>query len=326
MVEVVEKTVLQGNVVTRALSPIIATRSVKAMKLISTTALSKSLGIPAKQVFAILLEKGFIEKENDSWILTVQGKSNGGDYKASKQYGQYIVWPEDLQLLSEAAATAKLQVKLITATLVGRSFDLSANKINFILSEIGWVNKGIKGWIVTDQGKKQGGLQAEDKKSGVPYVRWPEAITESKTLIETVGHVKGTQDGLAVESVKSNSGDVGFRDKFEAKHRSADGHFVRSKAEMLICNWLYMAEIVHAYERKLPIEEEVYSDFYIPTGKVYIEYWGYENEPKYLARKKKKIEIYKKYGFNLIELQDMEVQNLDDILPRMLLKYGVQAY
>lgn len=78
--------------------------------------------------------------------------------------------------------------------------------------------------------------------------------------------------------------------------------------------------------RKLPIEEDVYSDFYIPTGKVYIEYWGYENDQKYLARKQKKIELYKKYCFNLIELQDKEVQNLDDVLPRLLLKYGVQAY
>jgi hypothetical protein len=68
------------------------------------------------------------------------------------------------------------------------------------------------------------------------------------------------------------------------------------------------------------------SDFYIPTGNVYIEYWGYENEPMYLARKKKKIDLYNKYGFNLIELQDKEVQNLDDVLPRLLLKYGVQSY
>ena len=118
----------------------------------------------------------------------------------------------------------------------------------------------------------------------------------------------------------------GFREKFEAKLRTTDGHFVRSKAEMLIDNWLYMAEIVHAYERKLPIEEDIYCDFYIPTGKVYIEYWGYENDQKYLARKKTKQEIYQKYGFNLIEVEDKDVQNLDDILPRFLLKFGVQAY
>ena len=87
-----------------------------------------------------------------------------------------------------------------------------------------------------------------------------------------------------------------------------------------------MAEIIHAYERKLPIEEDVYCDFYIPTGKVYIEYWGYENDSKCLHRKNEKIGIYKKYGFNLIELNDEDVQNLDDKLPRLLLKYGIQAY
>jgi len=87
-----------------------------------------------------------------------------------------------------------------------------------------------------------------------------------------------------------------------------------------------MAEIIHAYERKLPIEEDVYCDFYIPTGKVYIEYWGYENDSKYLKRKKDKIEIYQKYGFNLIELNDKDVLNLDDILPRLLLKFGIQSY
>ena len=95
---------------------------------------------------------------------------------------------------------------------------------------------------------------------------------------------------------------------------------------MLIDNWLYMAEVIHAYERKLPVEEEIYCDFYLPTGKVYIEYWGLENDPKYQDRKQKKIEIYKKYNFNLIQLTDKDIQNLDDVLPRELLKQGIQTY
>ncbi|WP_022942667.1 hypothetical protein [Psychromonas hadalis] len=209
----------------------------------------------------------------------------------------------------------------------GKAFELSANKINFILSELGWVDKGIKGWVATQQGIKQGAIQAEDKKSGIPYVRWPENILKSKSLLNSIAHVKGEVTAtMTAKETDISDACAEFRTKFEAKHRSADGHFVRSKAEMLVDNWLYMAEIVHAYERKLPIEEDVYCDFYIPTGKVYIEYWGYENEPKYLARKKKKIELYKKYNFNLIELQDKDVQNLDDVLPRLLLKFGVQAY
>ena len=102
-----------------------------------------------------------------------------------------------------------------------------------------------------------------------------------------------------------------------------DGHWVRSKAEALIDNWLYMSEVVHAYERSLPVEEELYCDFYIPEGKVYIEYWGLEADPKYQARKQQKLEIYKKYGFNLIELNDDHVKNLDDHLPKLLLKFNV---
>jgi len=95
---------------------------------------------------------------------------------------------------------------------------------------------------------------------------------------------------------------------------------------MIIDNWLYNKNIVHAYEKRLPIEENLLSDFYIPRGKVYIEYWGYENKKEYLDRKKIKQDIYKKYNFNLIELNEKDVQNLDDVLPKMLLKYKIQAY
>ena len=287
-------------------------------KQISTTALSKKFNIPSKEMFAHLLQKGFIEKKGEVWSLTNHGVDAGGKFVTSKRFGKYITWPEDFQLdITEE--------KLITATAIGKQFSLSANKINYILSELGWAQKAIKGWRVTLQGEKNGGLQAEDKKSGIPFIRWPESIINSKILTSTIQDIQGTKS-VEPEKKKKTDSKNDFREKFEAKHRATDGHFVRSKAEMLIDNWLYMAEIVHAYERKLPIEEDVYSDFYIPTGKVYIEFWGYENNPKYLARKKAKQEIYKKYGFNLIELTDEEVFNLDDILPRLLLKYDVQAY
>lgn len=62
------------------------------------------------------------------------------------------------------------------------------------------------------------------------------------------------------------------------------------------------------------------------TGKVYIEFWGLENDPKYTERKKIKKEIYEKYEFKLIELTDEDVFNLDDVLPKMLLRFGVLTY
>lgn len=284
---------------------------------LSTTQLAKKRGVAQNQLFAQLNALGLIQKDNDLWVLTEDSERLGGVHLTGK-FGQYVAWPEDVHF--EQSSNSSIE-KLITATAVGKHFDLSANKMNYILSELGWIKKDLKGWVVTEQGLKMGATQGEDIRSGIPYARWPETILNAKALLDSIDNLKGV-DKPKTDSDKMDS----FRHKFEATHRATDGHFVRSKAEMLIDNWLYMAEIVHAYERKLPIEEEMYCDFYIPTGKVYIEFWGYDNDAKYLARKKEKQAIYHKYNFNLIELTDAEVLNLDDILPRMLLKFGVQAY
>lgn len=288
------------------------------LKLISTTALAKKNYLMAKDLFLKFYNYGFIDKdEADSWILTQKGISFGGTYLESKQYGKYIAWPENIDLNN-------FKIEMLNATKLGQYFSLSARKTNVILSELGWTKKGIKGWLITSQGEKVGGLQSEDFKSGIPYVVWPIDILNNKNLIATIEDLSGNtkQENINKEDNKKED----FREKFEAKHRATDGHFTRSKAEMLIDNWLYMFEIVHAYERKLPIEENVYCDFYIPAGKVYIEYWGYENDEKYLERKKKKQEIYKKYNLNLIELEDADIQNLDDVLPKYLLKFGVHTF
>jgi hypothetical protein len=92
---------------------------------------------------------------------------------------------------------------------------------------------------------------------------------------------------------------------------------------------LYISGLVHSYEKKLPVDEDLVSDFYIPSGNgrpqsVYIEYWGLENDPAYQARMQKKMEIYKKYDFPLIELRDKDIENIDDVLPRKLLHYKIK--
>ncbi len=156
-------------------------------KQISTTALAKKCGISTNEMFAHLLQNGLIEKKEDVWSLTDQGVKVGGKFKTSKQYGKYITWPDNLKLNISTEKT-------ITATAIGKHFALTANKINYILSELGWAQKALKGWRVTLQGEKIGGLQAEDKKSGVPYIRWPESIIESKILISSIQDIKGTKE------------------------------------------------------------------------------------------------------------------------------------
>lgn len=224
------------------------------------------------------------------------------------------------------------QTNLLTSTTLGEKLGIESRKLNQVLSELGWIERAKKGWIPTTQGKKLHAESRESRQSGIPFVMWPEAIITSKILSNTVHELLGsnsTEPKIKLEDVPAEVKDekqAGYRDKldkFKAMHRATDGHQVRSRAEMLIDNWLYFSGIVHAYERLLPVEEELYCDFYIPAGKVYIEFWGLENDPKYKERKEKKKEIYKKYGFNLIELNDEHIQNLDDFLPKMLLKFNV---
>lgn len=294
------------------------------MKKISTTALSKILNISSKELFDILVVQKLIYRQDDQWNLTKQGQEFGGETIFNQKYGDFIVWPPDFdpRNLKENNRT-----ELINATAVGKEFDLSSQRINLVFAEIGWTEKAIKGWAVTSFGKKVGGVQFEHP-SGGTYVLWPKEILNNKSLLRSVNNKNEITPEIQKQETISNFSDD-FRTKFPANLRTKDGHQVRSRAEVIIDNALYDYGLAHAYERKLPIEEDVYSDFYIPSkngGKaVYIEFWGLENDPKYAERKKIKQDIYRKHELNLIELIDKHIENLDDTLPRMLLKYDIRV-
>ncbi|MFC1920090.1 glycerol kinase [Chloroflexota bacterium] len=217
--------------------------------------------------------------------------------------------------------------KLLTVTAIAKVFEIPRTRMNLILSELGWIAKDNKGWQTTELGKRLGGVQSKDKISGIPYVRWPEVVVNNNILVTSVREAKGEVTPSSEDkTLHFDPNNLDFREKFEAKLRATDGHFVRSKAEVIIDNWLYHSRIAHAYERRLPIEENQYCDFFVNIGKgVYIEYWGYESDPKYLSRKEKKRETYKKYDLHLIELTDKEVSNIDDELPKKLRKFEISV-
>jgi len=248
------------------------------MKHVSTTILSKSLGITSRELFSEFEKLEWITSER---TLTVDGFSVGGIYKEIKKNGEtikYIAWPEDINIGIETQET-----KLISASKLGQHFELSALRMNYILAEIGWSKKGEfnKGWIITEQGINLGAQQAEDIKSGIPYIRWPDSVIKNLVLVSTISDFKGNLE------FKTNDLDIQkFRERFPCKYRSTSGLITRSKAEVVISNWLYLFEISHAYERKLPIEIEAYASFYIPHGKVYIEYFGCESDDSFGYDKK----------------------------------------
>ena len=220
----------------------------------------------------------------------------------------------------KSQAPSQKRENYLTAARISKEVGLkSPQHVNRILSELGWLTRDAEGWTAIGYGTAIGAKQHEDPKTGVPYVKWPRALLKHEIFLNAVREFSGeTSHSVALSKADSN-----FRKKFPAEHRAQDGHMVRSKAEMLIDNWLYITRIVHAYERRLPVEEEAYCDFYIPEGKVYIEYWGLENDPQYRNRKETKLEIYRRHGLDLIELNDEQVKNLDDHLPRELLKRNI---
>ncbi len=68
------------------------------MKLVSTSFLAKQRNIDPKQLFNVLNSKGWIYKKENQWHLTKDGKIAGGEMKYNPKFGEYIVWPSDINL------------------------------------------------------------------------------------------------------------------------------------------------------------------------------------------------------------------------------------
>lgn len=295
------------------------------MEYISTTQLAKNRDLNAADVFQLLKEKGWIYKKDDKWHLTKEGRMAGGDTRYNPKFGEFIVWPSDIDFNASVDDEDTL-----SCSNVGAEFMVSAQKINIILNELGWIEKdSYKGWKLTSQGRTNGGVELETM-NGNPYVVWKRSILTNKIFLNSINELTGkSSENVSVEVTKGDAEDTDTTDEFRKSHptnyRTVDGHRVRSKAEAMIDNFLYSNGIVHAYEKRLPLENQtVISDFYIPNGQIYIEYWGLEENEKYAKRKSEKLKIYEENKFKLISLNEADVENLDDSLPRKLIANGFE--
>jgi len=302
------------------------------MEYISTSALANELDIKSSDLFDKLKTLGWIERKNDKWTLTDLGKQKGRQTRTSTKFGEFIVWPENISI---EGGQEKNKAKLINATALGKHFNISSQRLNLLLNELGWIEKTVAGWGLTKLGKSLGGRQFEHETSGGSYVLWPDTVLQNKDLLEQFQETPKEKPVSKEANPIINKSDTDtvddFRKKYPAEYRTKDGHYVRSKAELTIDDSLYLWGIAHAYEKKLPnTTENVYSDFHIPSGNgrpkaVYIEYWGMENDEKYNQRKNKKIEIYNELGLSLIQLNDADIKNIEDSLQKYLLQHGIKV-
>lgn len=112
--------------------------------------------------------------------------------------------------------------------------------------------------------------------------------------------------------------ELDFRLKWKTEYRCEDGHYVRSKNEALVDNWLYSHGICHAYEKALFSAESnitYCSDFYLPAQKLYIEVWGLIDDA-YERKRAAKTHFYESQGFQLLSIDGNQIKCLDDILSR----------
>ncbi|MBC7487555.1 MAG: phospholipase D family protein [Cytophagaceae bacterium] len=65
------------------------------IKYISTTALSKELGVSSKDLFSKFETLNWIERKDNNWLLTNSGIIKGAQNKRG-QYGEYIAWPSTI--------------------------------------------------------------------------------------------------------------------------------------------------------------------------------------------------------------------------------------
>jgi len=124
-------------------------------------------------------------------------------------------------------------------------------------------------------------------------------------------------------------------DYYDGRYVCKDGHIVKSKSEREIDNYLFDHNIMHAYEKALPVddnrENDLHPDFFLKDylgerEHVYIEHWGYnEDDEKYTSQKEYKKELYKKLKITLICTNEKEDMNdIETALDRKLNKDNIK--
>lgn len=307
---------------------------------LSTSALAKALDLPLNQLFATLKDYGWIRKADDGWLLTAKGEFEGGEYVHSKRFGRYIVWPEALlehRLLVGLEANRRLG-----GGQLAKRLGLTVRELNRILAERGLLEPGHPGWRLTAAGERAGGVEFDSDHNGLPYTLWPEALLEDPALTETLGSGRVTQaDTEAPQPQSPLSPPIG--DLFSAAdakpaaepgategvpgnrlRQALDGHHCASHGELLICNWLYLAGLVHACGR-CPPDAPHRAAFYLPQQQLSIEYLDEHQSPGELGQHLGRLEWYREHDRAVIEVRAEHLEQLDDYLGRALRRHGVEV-
>ena len=290
---------------------------------LTTAKLASSLNFSdTKTLESLLVESGFLEAKNSDFSLTEKAISIGAEQKTGtnkngKTYS-YFLWPKDLAITPSAE-----DPQLLNASDIASYAQLpSATRVNQLLLELGWIDKWVKGWKITDTGLFHGGKQFEVKSSGIPYVKWPKDILDNRSFQYAVDGF--LNKGKGKNNAFSMEGTIALWKPGE--FRTVDGHFVRSEQEMMIDNWLYLSGIHHAYERRLPLDDNDFiASFYLPVKSIYIDYFSEPKNEVVKQHQQLKKQAYQDHNLSVIFIEPVHFEDLDNYLAKELLKLGIRV-
>jgi hypothetical protein len=65
---------------------------------LTTSRLAKARGTKTGELINALVAKGYLERSSDQLILTEAGQRVGAEERTSKRFGQYFLWPTDIDI------------------------------------------------------------------------------------------------------------------------------------------------------------------------------------------------------------------------------------
>ena len=181
---------------------------------LSRSALAEKLGLALKDLTQLMVDAGWIQQQGKQWLLTAKGEFEGGQYRQSAKYGQYIVWPSTIV---EHPVIRDADAGLVTVSSLVQPLALPPRLLNRLLAELGWLEAFARGWQVTALGKAYGGVQCHDTETAVPYVMWPRAIQQQPGFQQAVAWCQQSSLEDAIS-----------------------GHPVTCHEHGLLANWLYL--------------------------------------------------------------------------------------
>ncbi len=289
---------------------------------LSRSALAEKLGMSLKELTGLMMDSGWLSHNESAakgqqWQLTAKGEFEGGEYRESKKFGAYIVWPESVL---KHPAICEGQRALVNVGKLASPLGLSATIVNRLLADMGWLapytTPAGKGWKVTELGLANGGQQKTNEETGTPFVLWPRSLVEHPALTQHISLYRGESSTQTTTQTTTYTG--------------LDGYGFDSKTKVFIANYLYLMGYGYAYQRQhfLSPSVELSSDFYLPEQQVYILYQEQDIPPSELSQQLSRQALAKQYPLKTIELTPMELTSagqdqLEQQLSKALIKLGI---